>query len=149
MRYSTTKESYSEVFEIINFLGDEYKRKIPKKLFKFIENNRDKRYRPNFNLENNIDSLNENSISRKAVAIIAFLNLKYWAKDDETRERLQKIYSADQARFEEEVIENYDDELLCNSGPSIDTEENVLPVIYKESWYKKIIKKILNLFIRK
>lgn len=149
MRYSTTKESYSEVFEIINFLGDEYKNKIPKKLYKFIENNRDKKYKPNFNLKNNINSLNENSVSRKTVAIIAFLNLKYWADDEQTKEKLEKIYSEEQSRFEEEVIENYDDELLCNSGPALDTEENLLPILAKEKWYKKLIKRIISIFNKK
>lgn len=148
MKYSTTKESYSEVFEIINFLGDEYKKQIPKKLYKFIENNRDKSYKPKFNLENNIESLNENSVSRKTVAIIAFLNSKYWAQDEETKQKLEKIYSADQERFKEAVIEDYDDELLCNSGPSLDTEENILPDLFKEKWYKKIIKKIKLIFMR-
>lgn len=148
MKYSTTKESYSEVFEIINFLGDEYKNKIPKKLYKFIENNRDKTYKPKFNLENNIDSLNETSVSRKTIAIIAFLNSKYWTEDEQKKQELEKIYSADQARFEEAVIEDYDDELLCNSGPALDTEENTLPVLFKEKWYKKIIRKIKKIFMR-
>ncbi|MBP3597509.1 MAG: hypothetical protein J6J60_09005 [Clostridia bacterium] len=148
MKYSTTKESYSEVFEIINFLGDEYKKQIPKKLYKFIENNRDKSYKPKFNLENNIESLNENSVSKKTVAIIAFLNSKYWTQDEETKQKLEKIYSADQERFQESVIEDYDDELLCNSGPALDTEENMLPDIYKEKWYRRIIKKIKLIFMR-
>ena len=72
MRYSSTKESYSEVYEVINFLGDEYIKKIPRKLYEFIENNRDKEYKPNFN-KKDLESLNETSISRKAIAIIAFL----------------------------------------------------------------------------
>lgn len=148
MKYSTTKESYSEVFEIINFLGDEYKNRIPKKLYKFIENNRDKKYKPNFNLKNNIDSLNESSVSRKTIAIIAFLNAKYWTEDEETKQKLEKIYSADQVRFKNAIIEDYDDELLCNSGPALDTEENTLPDIFKEKWYKKIIKKIKLVFMR-
>lgn len=148
MKYSTTKESYSEVFEIINFLGDEYKKQIPIKLYKFIENNRDKSYKPKFNLENNIESLNENSVSKKTVAIIAFLNSKYWTQDEETKQKLEKIYSADQERFQESVIEDYDDELLCNSGPALDTEENMLPDIFKEKWYRKIIKKIKLIFMR-
>lgn len=148
MKYSTTKESYSEVFEIINFLGDEYKKQIPKKLYKFIENNRDKSYKPKFNLENNIESLNEKSVSRKTVAIIAFLNSKYWAQDEETKQKLEKIYSEDQERFKEAVIEEYDDELLCNSGPSLDTEENILPDVFKEKWYKRIIRKIKLIFMK-
>ena len=148
MKYSTTKESYSEVFEIINFLGDGYKNQIPKKLYKFIENNRDKTYKPNFNLKNNIDSLNESSVSRKTIAIIAFLNSKYWAQDEETKQKLEKIYSADQNRFKEAVIEDYDDELLCNSEPALDTEENTLPDIFKEKWYQRIIKKIKLIFMR-
>ena len=148
MRYSNTKESYSEVYEIINFLGDEYIKKIPKKLYKFIENNRDKDYKPNFN-KKDIESLNEKSISRKAVAIIAFLNLNYWEEDEEKKEKLEKIFSAEQQRFRDEVIENYDDEYLCNSGPDLDTEETTLPGEYKEKWYKKILRKIMSLFKNK
>ncbi len=145
MRYSSTKESYSEVYEIINFLGDEYKNKIPKKLYEFIENNRDKNYIPNFD-KNNLTSLNEKSISRKAVAIIAFLNLHYWIEDESEKEKLEKIYSLDQERFKDEVIENYDDELVCNSAPALDTEETTLPILPKEKWFKKLFRKILNIF---
>ena len=145
MRYSSTKESYSEVYEIINFLGDEYKNKIPKKLYEFIETNRDKYYMPNFD-KNNLTSLNEKSISRKAVAIIAFLNLHYWIEDENEKGKLEKIYSLDQERFKDEVIENYDDELVCNSDPALDTEETKLPILAKEKWYKKLFRKILNIF---
>jgi len=148
MRYSNTKESYSEVYEIINFLGDEYIKKIPKKLYEFIENNRDKEYKPNFN-KKDVESLNEKSISRKAVAIIAFLNLNYWEEDEEKKEKLEKIFAVEQQRFKDEVIENYDDELVCNSGPDLDTEETTLPGEYKEKWYKKILRKLINLFKNK
>ena len=145
MRYSNTKESYSEVYAIINFLGDEYINKIPKKLYKFIENNRDKDYKPNFS-KKDLESLNEKSISRKARAIIAFLNANYWEEDEEKIEKLEKVFSSEQQRFKDEVIENYDDEYLCNSGPNLDTEENTLPDTYKEKWYRAIIRKIINLF---
>lgn len=147
MKYSTTKESYSEVFEIINFLGDEYKNKIPKKLYNFIKNKRAKNYTPNFNLEN-IESLNEKSISRKAIAILAFLNQKYWCEDDEKIKKLGNIYKEDQERFEEEVIEEYDDEMLCNSGAELDTEENVLPIIPKETFILKL-KRLLYRLMRR
>ena len=145
MRYSSTKESYSEVYEIINFLGDEYKNKIPKRLYDFINNNREKKYKPDFSF-NNIESLNEKSISRKAVAIIAFLNSHYWSEDQVKIDKLEQIYIDDQNRFKDEVIEDYDDELLCNSGPNLDTEETTLPVLAKEKWYKRLLKKILSLF---
>lgn len=148
MKYSTTKESYSEVYEIINCLDDEYKNKIPKKLYNFIENNRDKKYIPKFNLNKNLESLNETSISRKAVAIMAYLNLKYWTEDENEIEKLKKIYSNDQMRFEEEVIENYDEEFLLNSCPDLGTEETVLPVLYKEKWYMKILRYIKSFFMK-
>lgn len=148
MRYSTTKESYSEVFEIINLLGNEYKNKIPKKLYKFIEEHRDKKYIPKFHLKN-IESLNCSSVSRKAIAIIAFLNQNYWNQDQNNIEKLGKIYTADQERFEEEVIESYDDELLCNSGPDLDTEENILPVFETVGIFKKLKRKIWNIIFKR
>ena len=145
MRYSSTKVSYAEVYEIIRFLGDEYKNKIPKKLYDFIECNRDKDYKPTFD-KADIESLNEKSISRKAVAIIAFLNLHYWIEDEKEKEKLEKIYSVEQKRFEDEVIENYDDEFVCNCGPDLDTEETTLPTLSKEKWYKRLLRKIIDLF---
>ncbi len=148
MRFSSTKESYSEVYELLDFLGKEYIDKIPKKLYEFIEKNRDKDYRTNFN-KNDIESINSVSVSRKAVAIIAFLNMNYWIDDEAEKDRLKKIYSVEQERFKDEVIENFDDELLCNCGPSLDTEENLLPIEYKEKWYMFMLNKIKNLFKRK
>ena len=147
MKYSSTKESYSEVYELIRFLGDEYKDKIPKKLYEFIESNRDKEYKPKFD-KADLESLNEQSISRKAIAIMAFLNLNYWVEDEKEKEKLEKIYTLDQQRFEDEVVETYHDELVCNGGPDLDTEETTLPEIYKEKWYQKLLRKIIDLFNR-
>ena len=66
--------------------------------------------------------------------------LHYWIEDENEKEKLEKIYSLDQERFKDEVIENYDDELVCNSDPALDTEETTLPILAKEKLFKKLFR---------
>ena len=42
--------AYSEVYEFINVLGNEYKNKIPEKLYLKIETKRDKTYIPKYDI---------------------------------------------------------------------------------------------------
>lgn len=82
--------AYSEVFEILNFLGEEYINKIPAKLYKEIDEKRRKKYSSNFiTKEKKID---ESKISKSAVAIFAILNYNYFVNDEEEKRRIENIW---------------------------------------------------------
>ena len=93
--------AYSEVYEFINALGEEYIQKIPKRVFETIKNNRDINYSPNFNA--NIP-LKEGQISHEALALIAALNLEYWCQSEEEKKELKQIYVNNSKKEEENIV---------------------------------------------
>ena len=57
-----TKETYSEVYQILNLLGNEYINKLPKSLFNMLEEKRDINYNPKYTDD---IPLNKQNIKRK------------------------------------------------------------------------------------
>ena len=60
------KKVYSQVYSILQLLGNSYINKIPKKLYKLIDSQRDKDYNPKYNLE---ISFIEQNVNKRALAI--------------------------------------------------------------------------------
>ena len=67
------KKVYSQVYSILQLLGNSYINKIPKKLYKLIDSQRDKDYNPKYNLE---ISFIEQNVNKRALAIICMIDLK-------------------------------------------------------------------------
>jgi len=82
------KLACSEVYCILEILGDSYKNKLPTKFLEFINQNRSLDYSLNIDGED-YDNLN---ISKDALVLVSFLNLKYWVEDEEEKQRLIEIY---------------------------------------------------------
>ncbi len=83
------EEVYSEVYEILNILGDEYINKIPPKLYKEFKEKRKKGYKPQIITQDG--KIDDSKISTDAIAIFTFLNIKYFLEDDEDKKRLISI----------------------------------------------------------
>ena len=64
--------AYSEVYFVLEALGDAYKNKIPKRFVEFINENRKKDYIMEDITEENISDL---SVSRDALVILSLLNI--------------------------------------------------------------------------
>lgn len=58
-----TQEMYSEVYSILNLLGNSYIAKLPKSLFKMIEEEKSSTYNPQYRED---QSLNEQNIKRES-----------------------------------------------------------------------------------
>ncbi len=81
--------AYSEVYSFINTLGDNYKNKIPKKLYENIEKGRDVNYNPRYDINQKVD---KKTFSHEGLALIAALNLQYWCDDEEEKKELKETY---------------------------------------------------------
>ena len=90
MEKNKKSKVFSEVFAFINLLGDEYKSKIPPKFMSFLKENMDLNYKPN--VSKNIPIKNQN-LHRTTIAMIAKINLQYWASSEE-KEKLLEIYKS-------------------------------------------------------
>jgi len=76
---SKGKKIYSEVYKMLTILGDEYIRSTPTEILNFIADNRDKEYDPNIIIN---EDLENQGLSKEAIAIIAMLKLDYWTANN-------------------------------------------------------------------
>ena len=86
---------YSEVYGILNMLGDGYIKLIPIKLYNFIKENKSIEYNPNY--DSNIPLAKQN-ISKNATAFICMLHYNYWCTSEEEKEKLKKVLDYNQKK---------------------------------------------------
>lgn len=136
-------KTYTEVFEILNLLGNEYIKKIPIELYNHIENNRDKKSVIEYDVDKDIV---EQNISEDARNMIAYLYLQYWCTQEEKQE-LMKQYQQNDNLYEEKMREKYNVDIFFNKKRE-NIKSNMELVEYKENIFKKIFKKIIDLIKR-
>ena len=143
------QESYSEVYEIISLMPEEYKRKIPKKVIAFFKNNRRLDYKVNIDKNNLFD---KSKLKAKTLTIIAMLNIKYWCPNEKIKKQLVEQYNKNENAHQKELEEKYNLDNIFKNRNSISTPivDNMQLTVYKkQKWYQKILKNILNIFKRK
>lgn len=140
-----TQEMYSEVYSILNLLGNSYISKLPKSLFKMIEDEKLDTYNPQYTEDK---SLNEQNVKRESLAMIALFHLNYWCNSDEEKQQLKQLFKTNEEKHQAEIGEKYNpDNLFKNRNPQpiVDSQpvaNGVAMVEYKESFFKKFINKI-------
>lgn len=134
-------KAYSEVYEFINVLGDEYKNKIPSEIYLNIENNRDRQYVPKYNAKQEINS---STFSKEALALISILNLQYWCDDPKEVSRLKSVYMKNEEIEKERISpKNIFKNNFETTTPSLSLVE-----YKKENWLEKLFNKIKNFFVK-
>ena len=142
---------YAEVYYILNYLGTEYIQKLPQKLRDVIDSTRDKNYQFVFDETKTLSSQNFKQETRD---FIAALNLIYWEKDEEKKQKLMKKYKENDIIYQKELEEKYSYENLFKnrnkSQQAVEEETKEVMVIAKEeNIIRRIINKIKNIFRRK
>ena len=79
---------YSEVYSLLNILGQKYINSITKKLYNVIENKRAKSYNPTYDLS---IPLYKQKISKKGTALICLLHYNYWCESEEEKNKINQI----------------------------------------------------------
>ena len=147
-RTDSYSKAYSEILQIINNMGETYKKKIPTKLLEFFEKNKDLDY--NYKLDKTTDN-SDKVISPKTIGLLAMIEEKYWAKDDE-KELLKQALKENEKTFQEELRKKYNpDNLFENKKQEVIQEENtavnnVSMIEYKANFFTRIINKIKKIF---
>lgn len=85
------KKVYSEVYAVLCALGEDYKKKIPKKIFNKINVERDHDYQFHINEDK---PLIEQNLSPEAIAMLAALKLDYLCESKEEKEDLELLLKA-------------------------------------------------------
>lgn len=140
--------AYSEVYALLEVSGDEYKRKLPEKIYSAIRDNRDISYNPEYRANQEITA---NNISKEALALIAALNFQYWCEDEEEKARLKQKYVENGKKEQEQYsYENLfkKEEKKEISSVEDEQQENAMIEYKKENFIKKLINKIKDLFKR-
>ena len=143
-----TQEMYSEVYSILNLLGSSYITKLPKSLFKMIEEEKSSTYNPQYSED---QSLSEQNIKRESLSMIALFHLNYWCNSDEEKEQLKQLFKNNEEKHQAEIREKYNPDNLFKNNKQEPIQEanvnsnNLAIVEYKESILKKFINKIKSL----
>lgn len=143
-----TKETYSELYEFLELIGNEYVSKIPNKLLKLFEENRSENYTPHINP--NV-LISEQELNEDTLTIIAFLNLKYWCNDDEEIKKLKAVYKQNEDIYQSNLNKQFDyKDIFKNKTKEYEPTTTTEMVEYKPiPFYKKIINIIKRMINRK
>ena len=136
---TTLKNAYTEVNQIIELLGNEYKSQIPQKILNLFKEKQNTNYKTNINKDTPIDKM---EISRTALIIISILNLKYWEKDEDKKSELKRTYNENERKFQEKInVYKQNDWLKAKKDQIIQKEDNQEKALIEQkniSWISKI-----------
>jgi len=141
---SITKETFSEVYDIIYNMGIESE--IPKSFIELIDSNRDKEYKVNIDYTQN---LNKQELQKGTRVILSLIYRDYLCTPEEREILIQKD-KEELKRIEEEIREKYNiDNLFKKKEEDKPKEEMQMIKIEKETFWTKILNKIKLFFKRK
>ena len=134
-----------ESYKIIKKMGNKYFMLIPKDIRNRIENTRNKDYI--FEYDEN-KTLEEQSVQKETLDILAYLNITYWCSQKE-KEELLKLYRENTIKEEKQKRLKYNPDDVFKERKTIKentTEKALVDLSKEENLLQKIIKKIKNFF---
>lgn len=140
-----TKEIYSEVYQILNLLGNDYIDKLPTSLINMLREKREINYNPEYTDD---IPLNEQNIKKETMSIITLLYLNYWCEDEDEKLEVKQILKSNEDNYQLERRERYNPDNIFKNykqeskkvEANIDDETSMMP--YKKSIFRKIINKL-------
>lgn len=142
-----TRQAYAEICAVLDYMPNEYVTKIPERITKLFQTEKLENYEPNINKSNPLD---KNYLSKKTMVLIAMLNYQYWCPNKKVKDELYKQYLSNNERYEKEIQEKYNTDNLFNGKKNItqiEQEKCMEMVEYKETVWRRLIKKIKKYFI--
>lgn len=117
---------------------------VPERVIRFLEDNMDQEYIFDYD-----DDLENFKLEKDAENLLIYIYTKYLAPEEERRV-IEDIAKMQAIQKEKEKQEQFSSDVF-NSNSEIEEKikENVLPVEYKESLIKKILRSFKNIFKRK
>lgn len=144
------RNSFKEVYDILQNTEDELIKKIPNSFMGFIKENMNVNYKTNIREDIEID---KQKLLKETEAILSLIYRSYWATDEEKKEfaiKYQQEQNENEKRKKEEyqgkdIYEMFEKRKNINKV----TLDNNLMVIEKESLIKKIFNKILSIIYKR
>lgn len=144
-----TKEIYSEVYQVLNLLENDYLNKLPDSLINMLREKRDVNYNPQYTAD---IPLNEQNIKKETIFIIVLLYLNYWCKDEKEVLEVKKILKENEDKYQVELRKKYNPDNIFknNIKKTKENTQNVINettmILYKKSVFIKIINRLKNFF---
>ena len=118
-----TQEIYSEVYAVLNMLGESYIKRLPVALYEMIEKEKSNYYTPTY--DSNIP-LEKQKIKKESISMIALFHLIYWCETDEEKSKLNKILKDNKENRKSELKENSNLENIFNSSKQSVRQEQTI-----------------------
>lgn len=137
----------AQVYEILIEYEDGIEN-IPANIIRFLNDNRDKEYVFDYG-----DDLENFKLEKDAENLLIYIYTKYLAPEEE-RQVIENMAKAQRIKKEADKQKGYNKEIFeqnkdIEENIENTVQENLLPVEYKESLIKKILKFFKNIFKRK
>ncbi len=121
------KTAYAEVLDILNYIGSDYISLIPDDTMQLFERECDKDYLHKLKADSRDATSKE--YSEEALAIIAYLNLKYWCEDDAEKKYYKDLYLSNPRNLDANLIINIKRKtLLCIKSFFFSIVEHILSI---------------------
>ncbi len=146
-----TQEIYSEVYSILNLLGESYIKKLPVSLFNMIKEEKKQDYMPKYDSKINLE---QQDIKRETLSMLALFHLNYWCNSDEEKNELKTLFKTNEEKHQAEIRKKYNPDDIFKNKNTIEpeevqpAEETSMTIVKEEKWYKKIFNLIKGLFHR-
>lgn len=135
--------AYVEILEIIKCMEPKYRERIPVKLLRFFEENKDKNYKYDLNA---IRESGGEVFSQETINLLAMLELKYLADETEKKVLKEALEENNKIKKDETIINNNLENLFKSkteplkvSVSIVDKKDNIFNKIKK--WFKQIFYK--------
>lgn len=145
---------YSEVYGILDMLGEQYIKSIPQKLYNHIQENRNKEYTPIYDIDK---PLEEQNIKKRTAAFICMLHYKYWCETEEEKKEIvdilnenyekqkEKYFAYEKTMFKKEDKQQQNQEQVVQQSPEPVEQQKSL-VVKKENVFVRFINFIKRIF---
>lgn len=139
-------KAYKEVLEVLKYMSQEEREKIPQKMIQMFNEKMDQNHKFKYDESKKFA---EQELLIETKAILSNLFRDYWATSEQ-RERILLKQNRDRIKIEEQKKEKYNPEnLFKKTNQTYNPKESIEEVSirkYKESIFKRFINKIKSIF---
>jgi len=140
------REAFEEVYQIINLMPNELRRKIPLKFYKMIEEDRDTNYKITI-----VEPIEKQVLKYETIIILGLIYRDFLCSPEEKqrlKDKDQKALKEAKEALEKEISEK---NKIFNQVESQEDTSNQMMIVVEdnEKWYKKLFSLLKRVFKRK
>ncbi|MFR2787881.1 MAG: hypothetical protein ACLTBX_03745 [Clostridia bacterium] len=141
--------AYSEVYEVLNLMENEYRKRVPQKVIDFFDDERMKEYKPEIRVD---IPLEEQNLRRETVILLVILTINYWCDTEEEKQSFISELERNE-QLKKELAEKYNPDNLFknrkqNHIENLEQENTEIVEYKKQNFMQKIFQKIKK-FLKK